>query len=549
MSITLNDGTVLRNLEEQVQYLTNYHDVNQGIAQWGIRVVGQVETKEELPDPATYEGEFGDTYAVGTGAPFSFFIWTRPAIVGDEPYWFPFGEISIVGPQGPKGAKGDKGDTGESTRWYVGGGASEVSNPKEGDLYLLSITGQIFRYQQTGPLQYGWIQMGSIKGPQGVQGPQGPKGEPGKDGAPGPMGPQGDAGGFINIWGILSNINQAPSPASLNNLTVAYLVGASAPYDLWVQVGETSDTAVWTNTGPFNAATAVSVGGIYQNIWNADTKLDKNTSVTEYNQLYAKSAEGGEGYLNVTKEVVGDAAVQRRSDGTIFVPTNTALSNAAISKYQADASYVAKFTDSTGYNRVYGVDSGGNPMQYLNIQYPNYGYDGDSVNTRDGIVGIVDGKIGCAIPTDDYHTANKKYVDDGFLAKKTGITSEVIITQKPDGTTDNLAYTTDIAALHMVRRTVNGDVLVPNLPVSPYGAVNKNFIDPVDCSIILGGAETFVKRVPKYLKNEPASYIGACCITHDTRHVIMGYDYDNNVFIVYNTANGTTTTYDDYTIE
>lgn len=30
----------LRNLEEQVQYLTGYHEVNKGLVQWGIRVVG-----------------------------------------------------------------------------------------------------------------------------------------------------------------------------------------------------------------------------------------------------------------------------------------------------------------------------------------------------------------------------------------------------------------------------------------------------------------------------------------------------------------------------
>ena len=63
MAIKLNDGTILRNLEEQVQYLTSYHDVNQGLAQWGIRVVGTVSDESQLPDPHTYTGEYGDTYA------------------------------------------------------------------------------------------------------------------------------------------------------------------------------------------------------------------------------------------------------------------------------------------------------------------------------------------------------------------------------------------------------------------------------------------------------------------------------------------------------
>lgn len=89
-------NTNYRNLEEQVQYLTNYHDVNQGLVQWGIRVVGQITSSSELPQD--YSGEYGDAIAVGTEAPFFFYIWTRASIEGEPAYWFPFGEISIAGP-------------------------------------------------------------------------------------------------------------------------------------------------------------------------------------------------------------------------------------------------------------------------------------------------------------------------------------------------------------------------------------------------------------------------------------------------------------------
>ena len=103
---------IYRNLEEQVEYLTHYHDVNQGLAQWGIRVVGQVANASLLPDPLTYEGEYGDAIAVGTEAPFYFYIWTRASIEGEPDHWFPFGEISIVGPQGPTGERGESGPAG-----------------------------------------------------------------------------------------------------------------------------------------------------------------------------------------------------------------------------------------------------------------------------------------------------------------------------------------------------------------------------------------------------------------------------------------------------
>ena len=286
---------ILRNLEEQVQYLTNYHEVNQGLVQWGIRVVGQVASQSDLPDPATYQGEYGDAIAVGTQAPFFFYIWTRASIEGGADYWFSFGRISIIGPQGPKGDKGDKGDTGESSRWYY---SDSPSNPREGDMKLMP-NGDVFRYQMNDQSQYGWVKMTNIMGPQGVQGPAGPAGPQGVPGEKGEKGDTGDVGGFINIHGIINNTAQLPTPASLNNLTIAYLVGSQSPYDLWVQVGENSDVAVWTNTGPFNAGTLVSVNGKSQNVWDADTKLDKVTTATGASQLYGKNSSGGQWMVNI----------------------------------------------------------------------------------------------------------------------------------------------------------------------------------------------------------------------------------------------------------
>lgn len=274
------DGKEFRSLEEQVEYLSTLHEINRGIAQWGIQVVGQVDYSSLLPDP--YDGNYGDAIAVGTSAPYDFYIWTRPSIEGDPSYWFPFGKISIVGPIGPIGPAGKDGKDGKANRWYTGTtdpvavGGNYITN----DLYLNTTTGNIFTYI---PI-VGWKSVGSIRGPSGVQGPQGIQGETGPIGPIGPKGDTGDVGGFINIWGILTGVNQLPLPSTLNNLTVAYLVEhtggtdqANDHYDLYIQVGETSETALWENMGPFNAATLVTVNGAGQNVWNADTKVDKYT--------------------------------------------------------------------------------------------------------------------------------------------------------------------------------------------------------------------------------------------------------------------------------
>ena len=248
-----NQTVLLLNLQEQVQKnkedIANHYNIDRVLANFGIKVIGQVSTEAQLPLP--YNGDYGDAYAVGASEPYDFYIWTRADANSGHPedYWFNVGGLTIVGPQGPKGEQGPQGPQG-------------VPGPQ-------------------GPT--------GAQGPQGPQGPQGIQGLTGPQGPQGPKGDTGDVGGFINIYGILANASQLPTPASLNNLTIAYLVGASTPYDLYVQIGSTSATATWNNAGPFNAATLVTVNGKAQNVWSADTKVDSvigNASITDGTTVY-----------------------------------------------------------------------------------------------------------------------------------------------------------------------------------------------------------------------------------------------------------------------
>lgn len=113
----------IRNLQEQVlKNACDIQDLLRGQAvldEFGIKVVGQLDTAEELPETAE---EFGDAYAVGTAAPYELYIWTRNVDM-DEPGWFnigrfpepgPKGEDGEAGPQGPRGEKGEKGDKGDT---------------------------------------------------------------------------------------------------------------------------------------------------------------------------------------------------------------------------------------------------------------------------------------------------------------------------------------------------------------------------------------------------------------------------------------------------
>lgn len=323
-------NTKYRNLEEQVAYLTEFHNVNQGLAEWGIKVVGKVPSEDYLPYWQDYTGEYGDAYAVGTEPPYNFYIWTRPVIEGGHNDWFNFGEIAIVGPAGPQGEKGADGAPGPSTKWETGPGSPIDTSGNLGDLFLNTANGDVYQLDNDFENKY-WRKVANIRGPQGVQGPAGPQGPIGPVGPQGEKGEKGDVGGFINIWGTLANTDQLPTPSSIDNLTAAYLVEhiggtdeSNDHYDLYVQAGENSDTAVWVNAGPFNAGTLVTVNGSGQNVWDADTKLDKITATPIGNTayLYAKKTDGSNGSITLDSYagITPWAVPYRGAGGNIRIP-------------------------------------------------------------------------------------------------------------------------------------------------------------------------------------------------------------------------------------
>lgn len=113
------NGKEYRNLEEQVlentQAIKEIHDIGLLLAQLGIKVVGQVDTAAELPDPAEYyaddrENHYGDAFAVGTQTPYYFYLFTRPFEGETDPKWFSIGQFPLKGPQGEQGEAGQGAD-------------------------------------------------------------------------------------------------------------------------------------------------------------------------------------------------------------------------------------------------------------------------------------------------------------------------------------------------------------------------------------------------------------------------------------------------------
>lgn len=268
------DGKILRNLEEQVlknqQDITNIKSLGQ-LYSFDIKVVGQVTDVNDLPDPDTYQGEFGDAYLVGTTLPYDFYIYTRPNQFNPTNFWLNIGPFPLAGPQGETGPQGPQGETGRGNNWSVSNNdPASTENRINGDQHLNSSTGAVFSL-----INNAWVNTGNIRGPQGAQGIQGIQGPVGPIGPQGPKGDTGDVGGFINIAGIVETVDQLPTPESLGNLTIAYLVGTASPYTLYIQVGSTSAAAIWKNMGALNVATYVTVDGVYQNVLEMNTYQSK----------------------------------------------------------------------------------------------------------------------------------------------------------------------------------------------------------------------------------------------------------------------------------
>lgn len=232
--------------------------------EFGIKVIGQLDSADELPDPEEYEGDFGDAYAVGTEAPYEFYIWTRNEM-GDNPGWFDIGKFPEPGPQGETGATPDITVTASaSTNLPSQGATVTVTKSGTDDEPVFDFAFGIPKGAQ------------GEKGDTGLQGPQGIQGPQGETGATGAQGPKGDTGTSYIILGQVDSESELPSP-SITDRSGAYLVGDSVNgYDLYVIVGTTE--LEWYNAGAFPNAAAPGFGNVTST--TIQVAGDENADVT-----------------------------------------------------------------------------------------------------------------------------------------------------------------------------------------------------------------------------------------------------------------------------
>ena len=240
------DGKEFRNLEEQV--LKNKNDIenalqlNNLLSDFGIRIIGQVESAYQIPSVSDYKEnnpnwKYGDAYTVGTESPYDLYILTRANNNNPQDFWFDIGEFPLrgpVGPQGPQGPQGEKGEKGDPGI--------------QGDRGLQGTPG--------------------LRGEIGPQGPQGPVG---------PQGPQGMPGQVYKVIDILDNTGQLPQPTE-SIRDNAYIINGC----IYIIMG--SGVLEWVNVGTIDPTnfTAGQVITLMQSTDRIIVSLSDDNSKIEY---------------------------------------------------------------------------------------------------------------------------------------------------------------------------------------------------------------------------------------------------------------------------
>lgn len=326
-----------RSLQEQVKFLTDkvaeHYKIDRVLADLGIKIMGQVNTVEDLPDAPPGGAEaYGEAYAVGTETPYQFYVWTRPG------EWFNIGQIAIAGPQGPEG---------DSIM------SANINNNYEivltmDDGRVITVSGNV--RGEKGP-----------KGDQGIQGVQGPRGIQGPQGNQGPQGPEGPSGppGYFNILGALTSENQLPSASTVDTGS-AYLIWHEVSgeengghYDLYIVI-QGNGGMVWQNTGRVSAGTYVYENGQPITQFNADTKLDAYTTAGGGNKLYGVNNDGSQKMYTIRTDPVTNSGTYKNQvvqyDVSSGKSVNNGLIHIAETPLQPYHTASKKYVDDKVYN-------------------------------------------------------------------------------------------------------------------------------------------------------------------------------------------------------
>ena len=505
------DGKLYLNLEKQVQ--KNKEDIeyiiNQegALNQFGLRVVGQVETISDMPTIQAYKQsnpnwEYGDAFMVGASTEeatvvdvdnATLLVLTRANTVYPNDFWMNLGKFPKPGPVGPQGPQGEQGIQGVKGIGVMSGSSNPTASAPATTTYINATTGDVFVYSGQK-----WDKIGNIKGATGSVGPVGPQGKTGPIGQTGATGPQGPRGIGVNILGTLTSTSQLPDPTTVGKDS-AYIIPADGVNHLWVIEG--TDNLVWTDFGTAGLGEKGDKGDAGVGI-NTMTDLDLtygNTTVT-YNTTDGMTINGQARFTydgGTTKDVPMDIDVpvvagegivigKKASEEKVEVKLDTAFT---------DGKYVPIHNTGNAYT-VYCTTQYGGQIVQTNMEFNQEPYSGTIVQRGEG--GVV--KVSTAVA--DYDAMPKKQVEDGFVKKGTDAAAVYCINR--EGIETMIPYNEYAIPFTLVRRVENGIVKV-GTPVGVSDATTKDYVDGLHhyshhIHITDGTSEIFITLA---IKNHP----------------------------------------------
>lgn len=200
--------------------------------------------------------------------------------------------------------------------------------------------------------------------------------------------------------------------------------------------------AQWDAINSGISATKVATYDAY-----ASNKLDKVTTTTDYDQIYAKSTNGTQAMFNISSGILASTIVRRTSQGQIEGVTPTGDSHVANKKY-VDDGLSGKLDKSTTISSVYAVNASNEQAM---ITY-DMSASASSIARR-GTNGVL--KVGT--PSDNADATTKLYVDTALGLKlddtqlvtswqstvlDTNIPSEKLVKDSLDGKLDKIIPST-----------------------------------------------------------------------------------------------------------
>lgn len=476
------DGKLYLNLEKQVQ--KNKEDIEYiineegALNQFGLRVVGQVESVAAMPTVQAYKEsnpkwEYGDAFMAGVSTEeativdvddVNLLVLTRANTVYPNDFWMNLGKFPKPGPTGATGATGPQGPQGIKGIGVQSGSADPTAAAPATTTYINATTGDVFVYSgQT------WDKIGNIKGATGATGPAGPQGATGPIGPTGAQGPQGPRGIGVDILGTLTSTSQLPDPTTVGKDS-AYIIPADGVNHLWVIEGTIS--LVWTDFGTAGLGEKGDKGDAGVGI-DTMTDLDLtygNTTVT-YDTTDGMTINGQARFTyngGTTKDVTmdieipivaGDGVTVDKVDGQekVEVKLDTAYT---------DGKYVQKVTTG-GRNQAYTVDTN-NQQAMMGIS--------ESVGAWTLVRRYTNGRARVGTAVEDTDAMPKKQVEDGFVARQTPTSGTHVYSTKPDGTQGTEGLSATAQAYTIAYRYTDGRLRV-GTPIGVNDATTKAYVD------------------------------------------------------------------------